>query len=293
MSPSIAYLFPGQGRIPDALPPASERVDRLLAVAEEHGLSLRGWIEDGRDELLALTANAQPALLIDSLGREQALQAAGWIPSAVAGHSLGEYGALVCAGVLDAGDALGAVIERGRAMSGVEGTMAAILKLDVETIEALCEQVGPSVCVANHNGPTQVVVSGDRAAVKDLAERAADLGARAVPLQVSGPFHSPAMRPAQVALEPTLRALAFRVPKVPVVSSVTATAEEDPETLREILCGQITARVRWVDAIRQLEALGVTVAVEVGSGDVLTRLGRRMATKVRFLTFEEAVDGRA
>jgi len=293
MSPSIAYLFPGQGRIPDALPPASERIDRLLAVAEEHGLSLRAWIEGGRDELLALTANAQPALFIDSLGREEALQAAGWAPSVAAGHSLGEYGALVCSGVLDAGDALGAVIERGRAMSGVDGTMAAILKLDVETIEALCEQVGPGVCVANHNGPTQVVVSGDRAAVEDLAERAANLGARAIPLHVSGPFHSPAMRPAETTLEPTLRALAFRTPTVPVVSSVTAIAEEDPQTLREILCSQITARVRWLDVIRRLETLGVTVAVEVGSGDVLTRLGRRMPTKIRFLTFEEATDGRA
>jgi len=177
-------------------------------------------------------------------------------------------------------------------MSGIEGTMAAILKLDVETVEALCERVGLGACVANHNGPAQVVVSGGRAAVEDLAQRAAALGARAIPLQVSGPFHSPAMRPAEATLEPTLRTLAFRAPTIPVVSSVTATDEEDPETLREILCGQITARVRWVDVIRRLETLGVTTAVEVGAGDVLTRLGRRMPTEIRFLTFEEAIDER-
>jgi [acyl-carrier-protein] S-malonyltransferase len=292
MNPSIAYLFPGQGRIPDALPPASERSDRLFALAEERGLPLRTWIGEGRDDLLALTANAQPTLFIDSLAREEALRATSWLPAVAAGHSLGEYGALVCAGVLDALDALGAVIERGRAMSDVDGTMAAILKLDVETVEQLCDEIGDEVCVANHNGPAQIVVSGGAAAVEAVAQRAQQLGGRSIPLQVSGPFHSPRMRPAQATLEPILQALPFRTPTIPVVSSVTASAEEDPEALRETLCGQITARVRWVDVIRRLEEMGVTTAVEVGSGDVLTRLGRRMPTEIRFLTFEEAIDER-
>ncbi len=293
MSHSIAFLFPGQGRVPDVLPPGSPRVDRLFALAEERGLPLRGWIEEGRADLLGQTVNAQPALFIDSLAREEALRTSGWTPTAVAGHSLGEYGALVSAGVLDALDGLGAVVERGRAMSGVEGTMAAVLKLDLDAVEALCEDVGPGVCVANHNGPTQIVVSGDRAAVEDLTRRAEEHGARCIPLQVSGPFHSPLMRPAEAALEPLLRGLAFAAPLIPVVSSVTATAQTNPEGLRETLCGQITARVRWLDVIRRLEELGVAVAVEVGSGDVLTRLGRRMPTEIQFKTYEEAIDGRA
>ncbi len=292
MSDPIAFLFPGQGRVPGALPPASERIDRLFALAEERGLPLRTWIEGGRTDLLARTENAQPALFIDSLARDEALRAAGRSPDAVAGHSLGEYSALVSAGALNASDGLGAVIERGRAMSGIGGTMAAILKLDVDAVEALCNGVGPGVCVANHNGPTQIVVSGERAAVEELTRRAEEIGGRSIALKVSGPFHSPLMAPAQGALEPFLRRLAFAAPDVPVVSSVTATVERDPEQLREILCRQITAPVRWLDVIRRLENLGIATAVEVGSGDVLTRLGSRMATGIRFMTYEEATDER-
>jgi len=292
MSRAVAFLFPGQGTVPEVLPASSERIDRLFAWAEDRGLPLRAWIADGRADLLQRTENAQPALFIDSLGRDETLRTAGWAPGIVAGHSLGAYTALVSAGVLTAQDALDAVIERGRAMSGIGGTMAAILKLDVQTVGALCDEIGSGVWIANHNGPTQIVVSGEAASVEALGRRAEQVGGRSIALRVSGAFHSPLMAPAQDALEPLLRRLPFASPDIPVVSGVTATVEQDPEVLRQILCRQITAPVRWADVIRRLETYGVRTAVEVGSGDVLTRMGRRMRTPLRFETYEEAIDGR-
>ncbi len=292
MSHSIAFLFPGQGRIPEALPPQSGQIDRLLTLAEERGLPLRTWIAEGRAEILGRTENAQPALFIDSLACEENLRAAGWIPDVVAGHSLGEYSVLVSSGVLGALDGLSAVIERGRAMSGIDGAMAAILKLEIDAVQSLCAEVGPGVCIANHNGPTQIVVSGEPASVEELSRRAEEIGGTSIALQLSGPFHPPLMHPAQDALAPCLRRLEFAAPEVPVISSVTATVHRDPEQLRETLCRQITARVRWLDVIHRLEELGVAVAVEVGSGDVLTRLGSRMPTGIRFMTYEEAIDER-
>ncbi len=292
MSHSVAFLYPGQGRIPEVLPPPSDRVDSLFDLAAARGLPLRKWISEGKTDVLGLTENAQPALFIDSTAREEALRAAGWRPDVAAGHSLGEYCALVSSGVLRPFDGLEAVIERGRAMSGIDGTMAAILKLDLAAVQSLCREVGSGVCVANHNGPSQIVVSGEPASVEELSRRAEEAGGRSVPLRVSGPFHSPLMLPAQNKLEPFLRRLDFAPPAVPIISSVTAAVERDPEALREILCRQITARVRWYDVIRRLEELGVTTAVEVGAGDVLTRLGARMETRIRFTTYEEAIDGR-
>lgn len=292
MSDAIAFLFPGQGRSSEALPPPSRRVDQLLELAEQSGLALRTWIEDQRADLLRQTENAQPALFIDSIGREAALRAHGISPAAVAGHSLGEYAALVSSGVLDVCDGLAAVIERGRAMRGVEGAMAAILKLDAGTVEALCDQVGRGVCVANYNAPTQIVISGERPAVEELSRLATAAGGRSLALPVSGPFHSPLMAAAERALEPLLRTLPFAAPVVPVVSGVTAAIQRDPEELRKILCSQITSPVRWVGVVRRLEELGVAIAVEVGSGDVLTRLGHRMETSIRFMTYEEAIDER-
>jgi [acyl-carrier-protein] S-malonyltransferase len=292
VSEPIAFLFPGQGRIPRRLPPQSERADRLFALAQERGLPLRAWILEGRSDRLRRTENAQPALFIDSLAREEALRAAGVQPAAVAGHSLGEYTALVSSGALDALDGLDVVIARGRAMNAIDGAMAAILDLDVARVESLCQRVGPSVCVANENAPRQIVVSGDRESVEALAERAEAIGGRAIALDVSGPFHSPMMAGAERSLEPLLRRLAFAAPEIPVVSGVSGTETAEPEALREILCRQMTARVRWVDVIGRLEELGVSIAVEVGSGEILTRLGRRMPTRIRFITYEEAVDGR-
>jgi len=285
-----AFLFPGQGRLPDRFPADSEVAKRLLHVAEDVGLALQAVLEEKDASRLAQTQFAQPILLIDSLAREENLRSAGWTPDIAAGHSLGEYAALVCTGSLAAEDALRIVIERGRLMSDVCGGMTAILKLPLETVRSLCEAVGEGVYVANHNAPTQVVVSGEPAALEELASRAIEAGGRAIPLRVSGPFHSPAMLGAQQALEPSLRRVSLSAPRFPVVSGVTGSAESDPTRLRELLCRQITAPVLWVDVVMHMKEAGVARAVEVGSGDVLTRLGRQIHPEIRFMTYEEAMD---
>ncbi len=292
MSDAVAFLYPGQGSVPEAPPPMSDRIRRLYARAEQRGVPVAQWIDDRAVDRLDATEHAQPVLYLDSVARDEALRAVGWTPDAVAGHSLGEYAALTGAGALDASAGLDAVVERGRRMAGIAGAMAAVLKLDLATVEALCRAVGDEVVVANHNASDQIVVSGTEPSVEELARRAERKGGRTIRLSVSGPFHSPRMAGAQDALEPTLRRLPFSTPTVPVVSAVTGTAEWDPERLRELLCRQITARVRWVDVVERLRRLDIVVAVEVGSGDVLTRLGRRTTDDIRFLTYKEAFDER-
>jgi len=285
------FLFPGQGRVPTQLPVSSELLESLLAVALEQGLRIRDLIDEQAPDRLSRTVNAQPILLIDSLVREQALREAGWIMDIAAGHSLGEYAALVSAGSLAAADALRIVIERGRLMGIASGGgMTAILKLDLDAVRSLCEAVGSGVCIANHNAPTQAVVSGESAALEDLARRVAELGGRAIALKVSGAFHSPQMLPAQEALDPLLRKMPFAAPAFPIVSGVSGALETDPTRLLDLLCEQMTSPVRWVNVLQRLEAEGVTRAVEVGSGDVLTRLGRQTSSQVRFMTYEEAID---
>ncbi|MFC2079022.1 ACP S-malonyltransferase [Candidatus Bipolaricaulota bacterium] len=290
MSSNVAFLFPGQGRIPDALPPNIDRFSDLLELAGDAGLQLETWIGSGQTDRLTQTDAAQPALLLDSLSREQTLRAGGWNPNCVAGHSLGEYVALISAGVLTPADAMRAVIERGRLMNGAQGTMAAILKLDLETVAQLCAKT--EAVVANHNAATQIIVSGPEDAVQSVMLQAEAAGGRSIPLNVSGPFHSPLMQPAQERLSPLLQSLDFATPTIPVVSGVSGCAEDEASTLKELLQRQITALVRWVDVSSELDRLGVDTAIEVGSGDVLTRLGRRSDSSIRFLTFEEATNER-
>jgi [acyl-carrier-protein] S-malonyltransferase len=285
-----AFLFPGQGRIPDALPPNVEQFRDLLDIAGHAGLRLQEWIEDGRTDRLTRTDAAQPALLLDSLCREKLLTSAGWQADYVAGHSLGEYSALVCSGVLSAHDAMRAVIERGCLMEGAQGTMAAILKLDVDTVAELCADT--KAVVANHNAPAQIVVSGPNLDVQEVVSRAESRGGRGIPLRVSGPFHSPLMQDAQDALAAVLAVLDFARPKVPIVSSVTGRVEREAEPLKDLMLRQMTAMVRWVDVTETLSSAEVDTAIEVGSGDVLTRLGNRSGLPIRFITFEEAMNER-
>lgn len=291
MTRSIAFLYPGQGTLPgEVLPPTPEMLS-LYETAERLGLPLRAWIASGNTDRLARTDAAQPAIFLDSIARTDLLRSRGLSPSAVAGHSLGEYPALVAAGVLGATDALRVVLRRGAAMSGIEGGMVAVLRLDLEAVRALCGRVGNGVFVANHNGPAQVVVSGTRDALDSLARAAKELGGQTVPLSVSGPFHSPFMRPAEAALAPDIARLPFSSPRVPLVSSVSGAAEREPERLRALLAAQITSCVRWVDVLEALIAMGTTHAVEVGPGNVLTNLGRRATDRIRFATYKEAMDG--
>jgi len=290
MPSNVAFLFPGQGRIPEALPSRSDQVSHLLDLAHNAGLPLESWIESGETDRLAQTDAAQPALLLDSISKAQLLCDVGWNPTCVAGHSLGEYAALVSAGVLTDDDAMRAVIERGHLMNEVSGAMAAILKLDLDTVTELCTDT--DAVIANHNAPTQIIVSGPDADVKTVMQRAEEAGARSISLNVSGPFHSPLMQPAQDALSSLLQTLDFGEPRIPVISGVSGRVEDGADALKTLLLQQITAIVRWVDVSSELGRLNIDTAIEVGSGDVLTRLGRRSDSPIRFLTFEEAIHER-
>jgi [acyl-carrier-protein] S-malonyltransferase len=265
-------------------------LEALYRRVEDEGLPLRQWAA-AHDPRLNETACAQPLIFLDSLARLESLRGMGMIPDAVAGHSLGEYVALVGSSVLDALDAARLVVDRGRLMSGVPGGMAAVLKLDLAAVRSICDKVGPTVVVANHNGPAQVVVSGTQESVDRLITLAEEKGARVVRLQVSGPFHSPLMKPAEDALRPRIKETKFAPPSVPFVSSTTGLTETRPARLRELLATQITAPVLWVSVIEALAAAGVTRAVEVGSGNVLTNLGKRITNRIAFLTYEEALHG--
>ncbi len=291
MAQHVAFLYPGQGTLPPEVVPAPADLEALYGLAAEAGLSLREWILEGDTERLIRTDAAQPAIFLDSVVRTALLETAGIVPGIVAGHSLGEYPALVAAGVLAAEDALRLVLRRGALMSGIPGGMAAVVKLDLEAVRTLCREIGPEVHVANHNGRTQVVVSGSAVGLETLAKVVAGRGGQTLPLKVSGPFHSPFMRPAEDALAPEIARTPFAVPRVPIVSSVSGAAEHDANRLRTLLATQITSCVRWMDVLDALEALGTTLAVEVGPGNVLTNLGRRATERIRFVTYKEAVDG--
>lgn len=290
MKPKVAFLFPGQGTIPAGLPPSSPLVERLFELVAEAGLKIPNWLRE-KDPRLALTENAQPTILIDSLGKEAELRRAGISPDFVAGHSLGEYAALVSAGVISAEAALSIVIERGRLMGRVSGGMAAILKLPGKDVEEICSATGATV--ANYNAPGQIVVSGRDDAVEEAMELAKERGGRAIGLNVSGPFHSPLMAPAQEALSLRIAEIEFRTPQVPVVSGVSGKVETSPARLKELLLTQITACVLWEEVVKTLVEVGVRTAIEVGPGEVLARIGRRITDRIEFVSYEEACGGRA
>ncbi len=183
------------------------------------------------------------------------------------------------------------VIERGRLMESIPGGMAAIVKLPLDRVEAICRQGGSQVSVANVNGPAQVVISGEEQALLAAMASAEEAGGRAIRLHVSGPFHSPFMEGAQQELAPRIESLPFSVPRIPVISSVSGKVESDLRRLKGLLLTQITACVSWVDVVEALVQMKVSCAVEVGPGKILTGLGKRITSQVRFVTFEEALDG--
>ncbi len=290
MKERVAFLFPGQGRVPKRLPESTRGLSALRQQTVDAGLALETWISEQREDRLAQTDAAQPALFLESLSRAQSLAEAGWIADCVAGHSLGEYAALVHSRVLTADDAMRLVIERGRQMRNVPGAMAAVLGLDWDAVCSLCH--GVDAVPANHNTLKQVVVSGTTAAVQAVLKRADAQGGRGILLDVSGPFHSPQMHDAQASLSPLLRRVRFSPPAIPFVSSVVGDVLASPEDLRDVMLRQMTSPVRWVDVTRALSRMGVTLAVEVGGGRVLTDLGRRSETRIRFITYEEAFSGK-
>jgi len=292
MKSKIAFLFPGQGTVPSHLPPVGKRSEELLGLAAQAGIPVGNWLREGDNNHLSQTEFAQSAIFIDSTSKDEALRSRGIIPSVVAGHSLGEYAALVSAGVLTPESVLQVVIRRGHLMGQVSGGgMAAILKLSCEEVQAVCARIGDGVNVANINGPTQIVISGDEAALENAMAACEELGGRAIRLNVSGPFHSPLLAPAQADLAPFIETLAFHSPTTAYVSSVSGLLEDDPPAIKALLLTQITACVQWVDTIGSLVRMNIQQAIEVGPGKVLTNLGRRITDKIEFITFEEATDG--
>lgn len=257
-----------------------ERVEPFYRRAREAlRFDIQKLMFEGPEEELTLTENAQPAILLESVIQHELLSALKGIEPAVgAGHSLGEYSALVCADVLTLEDGLKLVHRRGKYMQEAvpvgEGAMVAILKLPLEAVEEICRDTGAEV--ANVNAPGQVVVSGRREAVLRAQKLAQERGGRGIELEVSAPFHSSLMTPAEERLRPEIARVPFKRPRFPVISTVSGEPETDPERIRDLLMQQITARVRWVDYVRKLKELGVRRCLEVGPGEVLTRLLRRI-----------------
>ncbi len=251
---------------------------------------------DGPAETLALTEHAQPAILAVSVAVYRVLQeTAGLVPRAVAGHSLGEWSALVAAGVLDFGDALAAVRERGRLMQAAvpvgDGAMAAVLGLATDDVAALCAEAagGDVLSPANLNGGGQVVVAGHAAAVDRLVALASARGGRAQRLVVSAPFHCALMAPAAAGMERVLD-VALAEPMVPVVTSVEARPVVGAAEVGRLLVTQVTAPVRWEETVRALAAFGPSLLIEVGPGRVLTGLAKRILPAVATLAVGD-VDG--
>jgi [acyl-carrier-protein] S-malonyltransferase len=248
------------------------------------GERLSDLIFNGPADTLTLTENTQPALLTVSVAAYRLLASRGFEPAMVAGHSLGEYSANVAAGTMPFADAVRIVRHRGRYMQEAvpvgTGAMAAILGLDAAGVDRACAEAseGEIVSAANLNGPGQIVIAGTAAAVARAMERAKALGAkRAIPLQVSAPFHCALMKPAEDRLAPELRALSANAPRVPVIANVDAQPKLDGRGAIEALVRQVSAPVRWEDVMRRLLADGANAFVEVGPGAVLTGLGRKIA----------------
>lgn len=265
----------------DAFPSARRTFDEADAAL---GFGLARLCFDGPAETLELTEHAQPAILATSIAAHRVLvETAGFAPVALAGHSLGEWTALVASGALAFDDALRGVRERGRLMQAAvpvgTGAMAAIMGLDADTVDALCAEVrgGDVLAPANLNGGGQVVVAGHAAAVDRLAALAATRRAKVQRLRVSAPFHCALMAPAATGLGRVLAEVRFADPAIPVVSSVTARPVGDGAALRALLVEQVTGPVRWEATVRALASFEPAVALEVGPGRALAGLVKRIA----------------
>jgi len=268
---------------------------RVFEAADEAlGFSLSKLCFEGPAEELQLTANTQPAILAASVAAAEVLKEKGVQADFVAGHSLGEYSALVAADALKLEDAIRLVRKRGEYMQEAvpvgEGAMAALLGLDPATVEEVCREAaqGQVVSPANLNSPGQIVIAGNKAAVVRATELAKNRGAkRAILLNVSAPFHCALMQPAADRLARDLDAVDFAQPRTPLVNNVEARVVRDGETVREGLKRQVTSPVRWEESMRVLRSEGVEVFVEVGPGKVLSGLLRQIDREAQCLRVED------
>jgi [acyl-carrier-protein] S-malonyltransferase len=280
----IAFCFPGQGaleagmgrELAEAVPAA---MDVYRVGSEASGLDLQKLCFDSPLEDLVDTEVQQPALVATCLAILAAIRSEGIQPDVVVGHSVGEFSALAAVGALDTGEAIGLVRERGLAMAEAArnhpGAMAAILGLEDEEVESLCRRI-VGVWPANYNCPGQIVISGENEAVEELCAEAESLGARrAIKLKVSGAFHSPLVAGARDRLKPAIDRIGFHDPIAPFMSTVTARIEPAAK-LGSLLLEQLTAPVKFTQAARGLVHDGVTTFVEVGPGNVLSGLIKRI-----------------
>jgi [acyl-carrier-protein] S-malonyltransferase len=294
-----AFLFPGQGS--QYVGMGKEFYDNFRVakeVFEEADDVLRFSISSlcfqGPEEALKLTENTQPAVLTTSIAALRVLQSEKGIPPHLtAGHSLGEYSALVASGALTFADAVQMVRLRGRFMQEAvpvgEGAMAAILGMEREQIEKLCEEVssGEVLTPANFNCPGQIVIAGHSKAVERAIERVKQEGKKAVLLPVSAPFHSPLMKPAGERLEKALEGIAVRDLKVPVVTNVEAEINTSKEKVKRLLVAQVSSPVRWEESIQRMTEDGIEQVFEIGPGKVLSGLMKRINPKVETKNLED------
>ena len=275
-----AYIFPGQGsQFPGMAQELYESHKDLMERANELlGFRITDIMFEGTEDDLKATRVTQPAVFLHSvlLALDQEQQ-----PDMVAGHSLGEFSALVACGALDWEDGLRLVALRANEMhkccEAVPGSMAAVIKLPDDVIESVCAQI-EGVVPANYNSPGQVVISGEVSAIEIACEKMKEAGAkRALPLSVSGAFHSPLMEPAREALGKAIDATPFRVPRCPIYQNVTALPSTDPAVIKDNLLKQLTSPVRWTQTVQNMLADGVTRFVELGPGTVLQGLVKRIA----------------
>jgi len=294
MSTPFAFIFPGQGSqsvgMLDAWGDHPVVTQTLAEASQALGEDLAKLVHEGPKEALALTTNTQPVMLVAAVAAYRVWTAeTGLVPSAVAGHSLGEYSALVAAGVLTLADAVPLVRFRAAAMQDAvpvgTGAMAAILGLDASKVIAGCIEVTStfglnsveSVVAANFNDPAQTVISGSRDAVEKACVHLKAMGAkRTLPLPVSAPFHSLLMRPAADNLREKLRSVTVSVPQIPVVNNIDVRVETNPDRIRDALYRQAFGPVRWVECVQALKARGLLNLVECGPGKVLAGLCKRI-----------------
>ena len=280
-----AYVFPGQGsqfpgmakELYENLPQAKEMLERANEIL---GFRITDIMFEGTADDLKATKVTQPAIFLHSVVLAACYE--DFNPDMVAGQSLGEFSALAAAGAIPFEDALKLVAIRANAMQkcceAVPGTMAAIIGLPDETVEQICDSTEGIVVAANYNSNGQVVISGEKEAVEAACAKAKEAGAkRALPLPVSGAFHSPLMEPARQELAEAIENTTFSAPKCPVYQNVSAQAETDPETIKANLLKQLTSPVRWTQSVKAMVADGATSFLEIGPGTVLQGLIRRTA----------------
>ncbi|MCR4442348.1 MAG: ACP S-malonyltransferase [Peptococcaceae bacterium] len=295
----MAFVFPGQGsqyvgmgkEICEEYPAAKNVFDE----AEERlGFSISELCFNGPEDELKLTVNTQPAILTTSVALLRVVEQEGIRPCFVAGHSLGEYSALVAAGALSFGDAVWLVRKRGAFMQEAvgpgKGTMAAIMGLEEKEVQKICREASLSGVVepANFNSPGQIVIAGETHAVNKAVELAKSAGAkRAVMLPVSGPFHSSLLKPASSRLSEELAKVEIKQASIPVVANYTARLEKDPKEIRRNLVEQVNNAVLWQQSVETLLELGVNAFIEIGPGKVLSGLIKKVAKNAEMYNIED------